>query len=156
MKQVELAPQPLGEGLVKFNLTYFNMKSIWKILRENREECEEFLKNQPDEKFVFAEYDEDEMEWVNPREEDEDYKFCDINDVAPFVTYANDNGYVSEYIVTEIHLDEAYDGRKSLAAKLKGVQDYGDELDVPVSWLYGASECYIYEMLMDLDIVKRK
>ena len=129
------------------------MKSIWKTINENREEAIKFLEGQPNEKYVFAEYDNDEMEWINPHEEDED-KFCYADEVAPSVTYADDNGYVSEYIVTEIYLEEdTITSGKRFCAKAVNVQDYRDHIDVPVSWLYGASECYIYEMMMDLKLV---
>lgn len=132
------------------------MKSIWNIINRNREECIKFLEGQPNEKYVFAEYDNDEMEWINPHEEDED-KFCYADEVAPSVTYADDNGYVSEYIVTEIYLGEGstiLSGNRPYV-KAVNVQDYRDQIDVPVTWLYGASECYIYEMMMDLKLVER-
>ena len=128
------------------------MESIWNIINENRKECIKFLEGQPNEKYVFAEYDEDEMEWINPHEEDED-KFCYADEVAPFVTYADDDGNVSEYIVTEIYLEKTHNSKRSLCVKTVNTQDYRDHIDVPVTWLYGASECYIYEMMMDLNLV---
>ena len=127
------------------------MKSIWEILRKNREECIEFLKRQKDERYVFVEYDEDESEWLNPNYEGED-KSCYVEESAPFVTYANDNGYVSEYIVTEMFLKERF-GEKEMFVKVVNVQDYEDCFEIPVTYLYGASECYIYEMMMDLNLV---
>lgn len=127
------------------------MKSIWEILRKNREECIEFLKRQKDERYTFVEYDEDESEWVNPNYEGED-KSCYVEECAPFVTYANDNGYVSEYVVTEMFLKERF-GEKEMFIKVVNVQDYEDCFEIPVTYLYGASECYIYEMMMDLNLV---
>ena len=78
------------------------MKSIWNIINKNREEAIKFLEGRPDEKYVFVEYDYDEKEWINPNAEDEDDKFCYPEDVAPCVIYADNNGYITEYIVTEI------------------------------------------------------
>ena len=132
------------------------MKSIWNIINENRKECIKFLEGQPNEKYVFAEYDKDEMEWMNPHSESEDDKSCYPEDVAPFVTYADDNGYVSEYIVTEIYLLKTNNSKRILCAKVVNVQDYCDHLETPVNSLYGASECYIYEMMMDLKLVERE
>lgn len=133
------------------------MKSIWNIINGNQEECIKFLEGQPNEKYVFAEWDDDELEWINPNAEYEEDKFCYPEDVAPSVTYADDNGYVSEYIVTEIYLaeDTILSGKRP-CVKAVNVQDYHDHIDVPVTWLYGASECYIYEMMMDLKLVKRE
>lgn len=128
------------------------MESIWNIINGNREECIKFLEGQPDEKYVFAEYDKDEMEWMNPNSESDD-KSCYVEDVAPFVTYADDNGNVSEYIVTEIYLLKTHDSKRIPCAKVVNVQDYRDHLETPVNSLYGASECYIYEMMMDLNLV---
>ena len=133
------------------------MRSVWNIINGNREECIKFLEGQPNEKYVFAEYDKDEMEWMNPNVEDEDDKFCYVDEVAPSVTYADDNGYVSEYIVTEVYLAEDTDLLgKRIYAKAVNVQDHRDHIDIPVSWLYGASECYIYEMMMDLKLVEKE
>lgn len=127
------------------------MESIWNILRCNREECIEFLEGQPDRKYVFVEYDEDESEWVNPNYEGED-KSCYVEECGPFVTYANDNGYVSEYIVTEMFIKERF-GEEEMFVKVVNVQDYEDCFEIPVTYLCGASECYIYEMMLDLGLV---
>ena len=120
------------------------MKSIWNIINENREECIKFLEGQPNEKYVFAEYDNDD-------------EFYYAEEDAPSITYADDDGYVSEYIVTEIYLGEdmILSGKRP-CVKAVNVQDYHDRIDIPVTWLYGASECYIYEMMMDLNLVKRE
>ena len=126
------------------------MESIWNIVNGNREECIKFLEGQPDKKYVFVEYDVDESEWVNPHEKGED-KSCYVDECAPFVTYSNDNGYFSEYIVTEIHLEEYLD-ETAIFVKAVNVQDYADRIDVPW-YACGASECYIYEMMMDLNLV---
>ena len=140
--------------VAKFNLTYFNMESIWNTINGNREECIKFLESQPDEKFVFAEYDKDEMEWMNPHSESED-KSCYVEDVAPFVTYADDDGNVSEYIVTAIYISHKESGDE-FDVEMIDVNDYENCIDVPVTWLYGASECYIYEMMMDLKLVEKE
>lgn len=133
------------------------MRSVWNIINGNREECIKFLEGQPNEKYVFAEYDKDEMEWMNPNVEDEDDKYCYADEVAPSVTYADDNGYVAEFIVTEIYLaeDTILSGKRP-CVKAVNVQDYHDQIDVPVTWLYGASECYIYEMMMNLKLVREE
>lgn len=125
------------------------MKSISETLRENKKELIEFLKTQPNNKYTFVERDEeDRTQWVNPNEDDGYY--CDIEDCAPFVTYSDDNGNVNEYFVASMTYNEE---KKEVDLELYAVDDYSDTFSVPISWLYGVSECYIYEMMIDLNLV---
>lgn len=125
------------------------MKSIYDFVSENREETIDFLKKQPNERYTFAQ--RDGYEWINPNLKDDD-KSCDIYDCAPFVTYSDGNGFITEYIVTAIYISHKESGDE-FDVEMVDVNDYENCIDVPVSWLYGASEQYIYEMLMDLELV---
>ena len=132
------------------------MKSVHELVRENRKETVKFLEGQPNQHFTFVKLnDGDEYEfgdWLDPNNNDEE---CDVCDVAPFVTYADGDGNITEYIVTDIFIDDekmsiSNPNQKLLCASLINAQDYNDRMEIPFSWLYGVSECYIYEMLKNV------
>lgn len=97
------------------------MKSVYALNKENKKEAIKLLKTIPDNKIVF-----------------------NSETGYPYVIFADNDGNLEEYKVEEIELHFDYD------IDIKLGNDYNDEkLDMPISWLYGASECYIYEYLID-------
>ena len=126
------------------------MKSICKIVNDNRGEAIKFLKERGGE-YTFIEYDTDAMEWIDPRYngDNEDDKYCYAEDAAPFVTM-DDDGDISEYIVKKIFIDDS--GKFDiLCVGMVSTTNFADYVIVPISYLYGYAEQYIYEMLMNLE-----
>ena len=131
------------------------MKSVYTLNKENRKECRGFLEKKCSYKrYTFVTYDEDEREW---QKDDED---VDVGDVAPFVTY--DGDYLKEYVVTDIYIENVRVGdrysnisRDVLMVRLVD-PDYPTSkrhtYDVDINELYGASECYIYDMMIGLGL----
>lgn len=126
------------------------MKSIWKIAKENREEAIKFLETQESERYTFVKYDKENDKWLDPHNNDEE---CYPDEVAPSVTYGNDDGEIKEYLVTSIWLETEKNGEKRIAANVAD-SSYFECYDYPVLWLYGVSECYIYEALMNAGLIK--
>ena len=127
------------------------MKKIGTIIRENREETIKFLQGRENKEYVFAEFDTDAMEWVDPRYkgEDEDGKYVYPEDIAPFVTMSDD-GDINEYIVKKIFIDDS--GKfPILCVSMAATDNFADYVIVPINYLYGYAEQYIYEMLIDLE-----
>ena len=127
------------------------MKSVYELVRENRQECINFMKNletkdeNGDAYYNFVRFDEEEDDW------------CDgegpvyLQEACPFVTYANDDGEITEYAVIALHLKTHFlEKEPYLALSLVNPYYYKDTMEIPVSWLYGISECYIYEFLMNI------
>ena len=128
---------------------------MYDLVRKNRKEVTKFLEGQPNQRFTFVKLDDgDEYEygeWLDPNNNDEE---CCPEDVAPFVTMSN-SGTIVEYIVTDIfidneHINLAKPNEKLVCASLVAADDWDEKLDVPLDYLYGVSEVYIYEMLMDV------
>jgi regulatory protein YycI of two-component signal transduction system YycFG len=126
------------------------MKSIWKIAKENREEAIKFLETQEGERYTFVKYDKENDEWLDPHDNDEE---CYPDEIAPSVTYGNDDGEIKEYLVTSIWLETKENGEKRIVASVADAS-YFECYDYPVLWLYGVSECYIYEALMNAGLIK--
>ena len=126
------------------------MKSIWKIAKENREEAIKFLETQEGERYTFVKYDKENDEWLDPHDNDEE-RYPD--EIAPSVTYGNDDGEIKEYLVTSIWLETKENGEKRIVASVAD-SSYYECYDYPVLWLYGVSECYIYEALMNAGLIK--
>jgi hypothetical protein len=129
------------------------MRSVWNVINKNREEAIKFLETQDGERYTFVKYDKENDEWLDPHDNNEE---CYPDEVAPCVTFSDDNGYIKEYLVTAIWVEVEKDGSKRLAVNIMDVNDYDECYDYPVNWLYGASECYIYEKMMELRLVKRE
>ena len=114
------------------------MKSVYDLINENRQELIAFLKNH-DDKYTFAHYDNEEEDWCD------DEGPVDLGDVCPFVVCDNDNG-IGEYAVISIQLING----TSVEVTLVNPYDYEDTFTLGLEDLYGASECYIYEIMMDI------
>ena len=128
------------------------MKRVWDLISKNREEAKTFLQSRENKEYVFAEYDPKAMEWVDPRYkgEDEDGKYVYAEDIAPFVTMSDDDGKVGEYIVKKIFIDDS--GKFDiLCVSMVATDNFSDAIIVPISYLYGTSEQFIFEMLMSLE-----
>lgn len=110
-----------------------NYKSVYDLNKENREKCIEYLM-QNGGRHEFVHFDEEEDDWCN------DDGPIYPSDVAPFVLYADDE--LQEYMVTSIYLDK--ENHNALSVSLADAADHEDTMDVPIDYLYGASECYIY------------
>lgn len=110
-----------------------NYKSVYDLNNENRKKCIEYLK-QNGGKHEFVHYDTEEDDWCD------DDGPIDPSDAAPFVIYADDE--LQEYMVTSIYLDKK--NHNALSVTLANAANHKDTMDVPIDYLYGASECYIY------------
>lgn len=114
------------------------MKSVYDLVSENRQECIDFLQKNNN-KYEFVHFDKEEDDWCD------DEGPVDLQEGCPFVTYADDDGNIINYAVIAIYL---INGR--FVADLVDPCDYKNKFEkIPVSWLYGVSECYIYEHLSD-------
>lgn len=122
------------------------MRTIWKPIRENREETIKFLKTQEDNRYTFVHFDEEEDDWCD------DEGVVDLGDVCPFVIYGDNDANIKEYVVTSISLDK--ECPSDMLVNIVDPYDYKETMEIPVGWLYGASECYIYEALMDLETLE--
>ena len=130
------------------------MKSVYTLNKENRKECRKFLEKCSYKRYTFVTYNEDEQEW------EKDGEYVDVGDVAPFVPY--DGDYLKEYVVTDIYIENVKVGgpysnisRDVLMVRLVDPECPANKrhtYDVEFSDLYGVSECYIYEMMIDLGL----
>lgn len=125
------------------------MKSVYRLLRTNKKELANFLKTQPNNKYTFVVRDEkDKTEWINPNVKG-DEKSCYVEDCAPFVMYSND-GKHEEYIVSSMTYDEE---KEEVVLECYNTIDYDEVINIPIRWLDGFSEFYIFEMMIDLGLV---
>lgn len=118
------------------------MKSVYTLNKENREECIKFLKANGNH-YTFVSFDKEELEW------EKDGEYVDVGDVAPFVTYYFDD--IDEYVVTDIYLND----EGELMVKIVDPYNPASEryvYDIEITELYGASECYIYDMMIGLGL----
>lgn len=122
------------------------MKSIYSLNKENREECINFLRANENH-YTFAKFDKEEMEWQKDGED------VDVNDSAPFVTYYIDD--IEEYVVTDIYLNQQGELMLTIVHPNHPASKYYT-YEVEIMELYGASECYIYEKMMELKLVERE
>lgn len=116
------------------------MKNVHELVRENRQECMNILKNEGG-KHEFVHFDEEEGDWCD------DEGPVDLGDVCPFVTYADNDGNIKEYAVISISLTTTKKQCKFLMINMVNPYDYKETMEIPVSWLYGISECYIYDLM---------
>lgn len=118
------------------------MKSVVDIIRENRWETEKFLKGCENKKFTFVTFDG--SKWTKNGEE------VYPEDCAPCVTFSDDYGLLSEYVVTDIYLKEEK-GEKNICIDMVSFI-FGITTSTQVEWLNILNEQNIYEMMVKLDI----
>ncbi len=118
------------------------MRNVHELVRENRQECMNILKNEGG-KHEFAHFDNEEGDWCD------DEGPVDLGDVCPFVTYADNDGNIKEYAVTSLSLGKecSLDKEETIMVNMVNPYYYKETMEIPVSWLYGISECYIYDLM---------